>query len=355
MERGRSARWLLAVTVVLMLVAVACGDGDDDAAGETGAPGATGETAATGATGEQERPEVTISALSGGLTAIAAAVIDENNFDEANGWVGTFEFRDPDSSGQFFLQRESDIAFDFDAIGAAIAREQGLNVTVFYPILHNNNCILTNGDFASPEELVGEQVGHFGADSGTTTSFTIVLNEYFGVNPLEDYRLAETDPASLVEFLANGEVAAIFDFVPHSSRAMATNGAECMFGPLNQELEELSGGSVISHLSAMAAYDDYIEQNPEAVRGVMAAWDDAFAWIMEDPARLTQEPYATLLGQDDPEVLELIAEQVTAIPLFTNDWSPEVQAGVEAWVDLAAEQQVLIEANPGGVVTDVGA
>lgn len=355
----KSSRFLvLVLSLVMVLVAASCGDDDATGEGDGGGEGVTGVTGATGdeGGGEEEMPEVTISALSGGLTAVAASIIDENNFDEANGWVGTFEFRDPDSSGQFFLQRNSDIAFDFDAIGAAIAREQGLNVTVFYPILNNNNCILTNpgSGYSSPEDLIGERVGHFGADSGTTTSFTIVLNEYFGFNLLEDYRLAETDPASLVEFLANGEVEAIFDFVPHSSRAIAGNGAECMFGPLSEELDELSGGSVISHLSAMAAYDDYIAENPDTVRSVMAAWDDAFEWITEDPTRITQEPYVTLLAQDDPAVLELIADQVTSIPLFTNDWSAEVQAGVEAWVDLAAEQGVLIESNPGGVITNVG-
>jgi hypothetical protein len=60
------------------------------------------------------------------------------------------------------------------------------------------------------------------------------------------------------------------------------------------------------------------------------------------------------LGQDDPAVLELIAQQVNGIPLFTNDWSAEVQAQTEAWINLAADQDVLIEENPGGVVVDIG-
>lgn len=340
MERRSASKirwWSLVFTAAM--VAVACGGGGAETGG--------GEAG--------QMPEVTISALSGGLTAVAAKAIEVNDFDEANGWVGRFEFKDPDASGQFFLQRRSDIAFDFDAIGAAIARSQGLDVTVFYPVLNNNNCIVVRGDapYQSPADLIGKQVGHFGADSGTTTSFTIVLNEWYGINPLEQYKLVETDPATLVEFLANGEVEAIFDFVPHVSRALAQFGGRCLFGPLNKELERLSGGEVVSHLSAMAAYEDFIRENPDTVQAVIDAWNDAYAWLTEDPSRITEEPFRSLLGQDDPAVLELIQEQVTSVPLFANDWSPEVRAGVERWIDLAAEQGVLIEENPGGVVSTV--
>jgi hypothetical protein len=87
---------------------------------------------------------------------------------------------------------------------------------------------------------------------------------------------------------------------------------------------------------------------------VMAAWDEAFAWINEDPSRITEGVYAEALAQDNPEVLALIADQVTEIPLFANEWGPDIVDGAEAWVDLAAEQGILIDANPGGVHAIVG-
>jgi NitT/TauT family transport system substrate-binding protein len=298
-------------------------------------------------------PTIKISALNGGLTNIAAQVVQENGFDIANGFKGEFFYNSPDASGQFFLQRESDVAFDFDAIGAAIARTEGLNVSVFYPILNNNNCILVQEEAAyqSPEELIGEVVGHFGVDSGTTSSLTIILQALFGFNLLEEYNLVETGPPALVELLQDGEVEAIFDFVPHSSRAIVQADARCMFGPL---VDVEIPNNAFSHLSQMAAYEDWLDENPELAQAVTAAWDDAMAWILEDPTRIIEEPYRTTLGQDDPAVLALIAEQVTSIPLFTNDWSAEVQEQTEAWVDLAASLDVLIEENPGGVVVDIG-
>ena len=352
MHRYRTG-WLVAVLAVVIVLPACAGGGETTT---TAGPGTTTTTAGTSTTVPPETtappgelPVVRLSALSGGLTGVALTVIEENGFDQANGFDGEFFFNDPDASGQFFLQRNSDIAFDYDAIGAAIARQEGLNISVFYPVLTNNNCILVRegATYQSPEDLIGLNVGHFGADSGTTTSMTIYLSEMFGFNLLEDYTLVETGPPALVELLRDEEVEAIFNFVPHSSRAIVQVPATCMFGPLSSV--ELPGNA-ISHLSMMAAYEDWLDENPDLALAVAAAWDDAYAWLTEDPSRVTQEPYRSLLGQDDQAVLDLIAQQVTELGLFTNEWTSEVQSGAEAWVDLAASQNVLIDENPGGVV-----
>jgi hypothetical protein len=207
--RQHKQAWL-SLMIVLSLVLVACGDdtgtetteaSDEVTTTEASEDAPTTEAADETPTTEmsEEMPVVRISALNGGLTGVAAQIVEENGFDEANGYHGEFFYNDPDASGQFFLQRESDVAFDFDAIGAAIARTEGLNVSVFYPILNNNNCILVKegASYESPEDLIGEPVGHFGADSGTTTSFTIFLQELYGFNLLEDYNLVETGRCDL--------------------------------------------------------------------------------------------------------------------------------------------------------------
>lgn len=362
LKRPMIVAWLLA------LVVAACG-GDTTATTEateettatTAAP-APEESTTTAAEAEEtttsaaeELPVVRLSALSGGLTAIAQLVIQENGFDVANGWQGEYFYNDPDASGQFFLQGNSDVAFDFDSLGAAIARTQGINVSVFYPILNNNNCILVTNDseYQAVEDLIGQRVGHFGADSGTTTSISTILSEFHEMDIFTDFELVETGPPALVELLAQGEVEAIFDFVPHMSRAVVEADARCLLGPLNQYLAE-QDVNLVNHLSAMTASDEWLANNPDLAVAVTAAWDDAIEWINEDPTRLTEGVYQESLAQDNPDVLALIAEQVTDVPLFDNEWGPEVVEGAEAWVDLAAEQGILIEENPGGVHTIVG-
>jgi len=357
---------MLLIVWLLALVVAACGgetadttEGDTTATTEAPEPAETTTTAPgaeeTTTTGAEELPVVRLSALSGGLTAIAQLVVQENGFDVANGFQGEYFYNDPDASGQFFLQRNSDIAFDFDSLGAAIARTQDINVSVFYPILNNNNCILVQDDseYQAVEDLMGQRVGHFGADSGTTTSISTILSEFHGMNVFEDFELVETGPPALVELLGQGEVEAIFDFVPHFSRAVVEANARCLLGPINQYLAEQDTG-LVNHLSAMTAYDDWLAENEDLALMVIAAWDDGIAWINEDPTRITEGVYAEALAQDNPDVLALIAEQVSEIPLFDNEWGPEVVAGAEAWVDLAAEQGILIEENPGGVHTIIG-
>ncbi|MPZ53296.1 MAG: hypothetical protein GEU79_11290 [Acidimicrobiia bacterium] len=373
-------RYSIILLILMILLAGCGGDGDDTtttaepaeateapdtteagaettaaAADTTAAEADSTEAVDTTAAPEGDLPVVRLSALSGGLTAVALLIIEENGFDTANGFQGEYNYMDADASGQFFLQGNSDIAFDFDAAGAAIARTQGINVAVFYPILNNNNCIMVAEDspYQEPADLIGETVGHFGADSGTTTSLSTVLSEYYDIDVFTDYTLVETGPPALVELLAQGEVAAIFDFVPHTSRAEVQVPARCLLGPIHDTLQEVPD-NLENHLSAMAASDEWLAGNEETALAVMAAWDDAIEWLNEDPSRLVEEPYLTVLAQDDPAVLDLIVEQVTEIPLFTNDWSPEVQEGVENWIDLAAEQGILFDENPGDVVSVVG-
>jgi ABC-type glycerol-3-phosphate transport system substrate-binding protein len=121
--KNRLSKFLV-IGLVVALLAAACGGGDDES---------------NAGSGDGEVPTVKLNALSGGLTAVALTVIEENGFDEGNGFKGEFFYNDPDASGQFFLQQQADISFDQDPLNVAIARSQGIEVTTFYPVLNNNN------------------------------------------------------------------------------------------------------------------------------------------------------------------------------------------------------------------------
>jgi hypothetical protein len=178
-----------------------------------------------------------------------------------------------------------------------------------------------------------------------------MLQEFYGFNLLDEYNLVESDPATLVELLDKGDVDAIFDFVPHSTRAEVQADARCLFGPAVDEWEQREGG--VNLLTSMAAYEDWLTEHVDEAEGVMRAWDDAYEWLTEDPTRITKPPYSTLMAQDDPKVLEQIGKQVGDIPLFTNDWSEATRQAAEKEVELAAEQDILIKEAPDGVVSTI--
>src|SRR5699024_6369815 len=93
-----------------------------------------------------ELPEVGLQALSGGHSSVILKVIEEQGFDEQNGFKGDFQYVDGDAANQNFLLGNSDISFDLDVANAAIARSQGHDTVVFYPGLNMNNSIIVRKD-----------------------------------------------------------------------------------------------------------------------------------------------------------------------------------------------------------------
>lgn len=299
---------------------------------------------------EEQLETVVLSSLNGGSSSIALRVMEEKGFDEKNGFKSDFNYLDPDAATQFFLQ-EADVAFDLDPVGAAVARVQGHDVTSFYGMAPLDACIVVkeDSDYEVPRDLIGKKVGHFGSDSGTTQSMSIFLSEFEGVNVFDDYNLLESDPAALVDLLDRGEFEAMFNFHPFVTRAIV-QGGECIYGPLAEEWKEHEDGTLF--IATLTGHVAWLEENPDLAQAVVDAWDEAFQWIMEDPTRITEEPYASLWGMaEEPAVLDLIAEQASL--LFASSWTESDQAAAERFIDLAAEQGTLLQENPGGAVSSV--
>jgi NitT/TauT family transport system substrate-binding protein len=339
MGNKNHSRWLAATLVFAgALLAAACG----------------GEAGEQGDGSSDELPVVRIQALSGGMGGVGLKALEVSGSDEANGFEGEFLFLDPDAAGQFFLQRRSDVAFDGDPVGTAIARNEGFEITIFGSYNPNNSCLLVKegSPYKTPEDLVGERVGHTGIETGTTQNISVLLDAFHGVNFFDDYQLVESDPSGVVELLKNDEVEGITTFEPHISRAIVEADARCLFGPATQEWEEREGGEIL--LAGIGAYDDWIEENPELAEAVLAAWEDTVEWIEEDPDRLKQEVFTDFIGIDDPEVLDLIIERVVEVPIYTTDWSEETRSSADRLVDLLAEQGDLLQEKPDGVLTVLG-
>lgn len=353
----------IALAVLFLVLVAACGgDGTPDAGpteaagdGQPTTPAATAAepeptgTATAGGGGDGDQPTVTISTLSGGMNAVALRVITENGFDRDHGFVADAHYQDPASSMQFFLQ-EGQVAFDHGPDAAAVARTRGFDLTLVWGTLPNNVCILVLEDspYESVQDLRGERVGHFGVDSGTTAALSVLLANYEDIDIFEEFELVEGNPPGLVELLKQGEVEAIFDFVPHTSRAIVEGPARCLYGPISEEWSEQADGSL--YLAGIMVHDEWARENPELAQGVIDAWDDAYRWIVEDPTRITQEPYTEIMGADDPEVLELIAEQVESFPIYASQLTDADIEAANRFIDLLAEQGVVLEENPQDAV-----
>ena len=332
--RIRRSLRLLALALIGTLVGFACG---------TEAP----------EEGEGDLPVIKIHALEGGVSAVAIRVIEEQGFDEANGFQGEFFEVGGDASLQFLLQRNSDISFDCDTITAALLREQGNEISTFYPLVTQDASLVVRGDspYESPEDLVGERVGHDGLESGTLTAAQIIFDAFYDVQIVEDYDMQLTEEPVLIRLVDRGELEGVFVGQPRVLEAELEFGMKRIWGPAGEDWAEQSGGGS-TWLVTVCAYEDYLVENPDLARAAMAAWDDALAWIQEDPSRLTEDPFPELFGIDNPEILEAFANLVGTTEYFTNRWTEaEVQAGRD-FNQFAADKGLIIEeADPRAVVS----
>jgi NitT/TauT family transport system substrate-binding protein len=328
-------RCVLVLAMVLAIPIAGCGG--DEATSSGGGP-----------SGDGDLPTVRLQGLNSGISPIVLKAIETEKLDVKHGFKGEFLYLDPDAAAQTFLQGESDVSFDLDAFGSAIAQNGGHDVTGIYPILSNNASIIVRDDspYQSPKDLVGKKVGHFGDDSGTTSVMAALLGRDYGINVLKDYQLVEAGPPALVELLKRGEVDAIFDFTPHTERAMTEAGGRVLYLAAEQDQD-----GAVPGLAYVTSTSQWFKDNPELAKAVQAAAQDAIKLFVDnDYELLREEPYKGLIDQSD-ETLDAVIKRANEVPLmFEGKWDQAYAKQINAFVDSMGERNILLEEPPPGPV-----
>src|SRR5918996_646477 len=91
--------------------------------------------------GEGERPTVVFQGFPADPAALPLLVMQEEGFDEENGFVGEYLAVDPDAATNTFLIGESDIAMEQDGINMTIVQQEGHEAVLFAPGLNMMNGI----------------------------------------------------------------------------------------------------------------------------------------------------------------------------------------------------------------------
>lgn len=356
--------------VAALLLLVACGDDDSGESGsaatvedesgsgaeETGGTDATVSTEPTStdaaSDGESgDLPVVKLHGLEGGLSSMALKIIEDQGFDEQNGFQAETYEVSGDASTQFLLQGESDVSFDGDPVTAALLRSQGEDITTFFPMVVQDVSLVVSGDseYETAEDLIGERVGHDGLDSGGMTAALIMLDEFSGIDIEEEYDLQLTPEAALLRLLNRGELEAVFTAEPFTTTAVVDHGMRVVWGPGWEEWEEAAGGRAWN-ITAMAR-DGWIEENPELAAGVQQAWNDVYDWIKEDPTRVTSGELGELIGIETEEVGAAFADLIETSEYFTKRWTEDDVAAARAFIEYAAASGLGIDEAPEGSVT----
>lgn len=302
----------------------------------------------------QDMPTVNLQAVAGSVGGVPMMIMEAENLDEKYGFDGKFEYLPHDGIFQNFLVGNADISMDNDLLGVAIAREEGFDITSFYPVgnLYLGIVVPGSSDAKTPADLKGHKVGHFGADSGTTMFIRLIVQEMFGFDVLEEYELSQVGPAALVALLKEGQVDAIFNFESFVSEAMvATDGRYLL--QAHKEYSAFTGGFA-PWITNMVAHGEWIKENPELAYAVRDAYDEAIRLLDESNYEILRKPYIReKLGITSDAVLDKLIENGASTPYFTNDWSAEKREAAQAFLDKLAEDGEVIQTVPEGVMVSL--
>lgn len=294
--------------------------------------------------GEGGRPTVVFQGFPADPAALPLLVMQEEGFDEENGFVGEYLAVDPDAATNTFLIGESDIAMEQDGINMTIVQQEGHEAVLFAPGLNMMTGIVVPEDspYQDPTDLVGEKVGHFGVDSGTTSTIALMLREIYDLDVLSEYDLRETGPEALPELLKSGEVEAIFDFEPLALRAVLETPGRYLFEPAKAWAEHTGGWS--PWLTNLAATEEWLQENEDIALGIRDAWMDGIAVLEESNYEiLREEPYNSFLELKSDEELEAFIDYCVDLPCFGTTWTEEDIQGLNGYLELFAQHDILIE------------
>ncbi|MFE3836144.1 ABC transporter substrate-binding protein [Pseudogemmobacter sonorensis] len=299
----------------------------------------------------QDQPKVTLQAVAGSIGGVPMMIIEGEGLDRKYGFEGVFEYLPSDGLFQNFLIGNSDVSMDNDLLGVAIARAEGFDVSAVYPVgnLYLGIVVPGSSEARTPEDLKGRKVGHFGADSGTTTFIRLIVQEMFGFDVLEEYQMSQVGPAALVPLLAQGEVEAIFNFETFASAAMVETDGRYLL-QAHADYSEFTGGFA-PWITNIAMHGDWMRENPALAYAVRDAYDEAIQLLIDSDYEILNKPYvAEKLGITSEAVLTKVIGNGNEYGYFTNDWSDEKRAAATEFLEKLAEDGSVIEEVPEGTL-----
>jgi NitT/TauT family transport system substrate-binding protein len=331
------AKRVLPLLLVMAFVAVAC----------------TTERGEGGGGGDDENgalPSIIVQHVPADPSAIPLVVMKEMGLDEKHGFVAELLETDFDASTSVFVLGESDISVEQDIVNMAIDRNEGHEVVTWYPGLNyiTSVIVLEDSPYQSPEDLVGERVGHYGVESGGTTTISLTYQEFYGIDIFEEFDLREAGPGALPQLLANGEVEAIFLYEPLGTTAIVEGPGRYLLEPAKVWQEERGWAPWLTNL---ASREEWLQQNPDLALAFRDAWDEALDLIEESNWEILREDYMVDFMQiPSEEELDRFIEYSAELPLFGRKWDQEEIEQSEAYIELLVDNELLVEQAPEGPI-----
>lgn len=311
-----------------------------------------GDGGATVTEDGEELPVVRLDGVGTSPMAVPYMLIEEEGIDRDHGFVLEWSESDPEGGETPFLRGDFDVMVAGDTVDVSMANLDGHDTVFWYPMMTNYASIIVAGGsgYNEVEDLVGEDVGHFGDSSGTTLAMALTLDHAYGIDVFGDFTLLESPPAVLPELMAQGEFDAMFNFEPHADRGVQMTDGEYLFQPAHYWQEETDGWTPF--LGGLWSHRDWLQENPELAENFQAAIAEAVDIIIdEEYAMFGDFPYIEQINLNDDEEVERMVDYCIDLPCFVNEWDEDMIEAELEWLDRFVELGILDEVPEGSVAT----
>ncbi len=243
--------------------------------------------------------------------------------DELEGGVETVEAK---------LQGGEADLIDIDYISTARERAEGAPIVAVHPYGRTVGGLVapTDSPLEDLTDLPGRRIGVVRRLDKNWILVRAACREYHGFDPDDEATPVESgSKVELTRMLRDGEVDAILQFWPIVPEITETGDYHEVL-PMSRLVQDLSETDRKLPISTFLTSEDYLAENPDAVRGFTGAYRDAVERLTTDDEIWT-EIGERLMYEDDPAVVRAVRDGWR--DMVVADWDEETVAGMERLFD----------------------
>lgn len=262
--------------------------------------------------------KVSVSSTSAGAAGLISNIIKDHGIGRKEGLDIDFKYFDPAKGEEAVFFRTVDAGI-FAPISAARANLKGQKIQIFQPIMLSHFSILVrpNSPARTLEDLKGKRLGLLARVSAMYSSLATIV-AMRGGNLEKDYRLSFGTPQALTAFLLRGDVDAIGQFEPNTSKLLVNNEAR-EIATFNDLWRSETGQPLL--IIGIAAHKDWIDRHLDAARDLGRAFAEGVRMLKENPTRIMAEQEKFLGIKSEKELREVTARMPQ---IYVDGWTPKL-------------------------------
>jgi len=268
--------------------------------------------------GAHAQKTIRIGVATSGGTTLPALVISQQKLDEKHGVKIEWVRLDQAALQKAFALRQFDVSFAEVASDLIRQRARGDKVKAVYAGIMANVYMVTKKDspYQSIADLKGKKVGLYSLTSSSTAALVKVVRDKHKLELRKDFELVVAPPPVLAGLLQQGDIEAMINVDPLVLRVLESGGYRQIMD-LDAEWQALAGSRLL--VTTIAAWEDYMQKNPDEIRRLVRAYREAVDFIARNPSVYVSTGFIKTSGmKETPEIQKMFEERFSK--LYTGRW-----------------------------------